>query len=59
MRFRVILEYDAAKSYSAVCPELPGCARFGDTEAEARCNIEEARQLYLEPPVSPYRGVPE
>jgi predicted RNase H-like HicB family nuclease len=50
MKFRVILEYDAvAKSYSAVCPELPGCASFGDTEPEARRNIEEAIRLYLEP----------
>ncbi len=50
MKFRVILEYDAtAKSYSAVCPELPGCASFGDTEGDARRNIEEAIRLYLEP----------
>ena len=27
MKFRVVLEYDArSQSYSAVCPELPGCA---------------------------------
>ena len=50
MKFRVILEYDAiAQSYSAVCPELPGCASFGYTEPEARRNIEEAIRLYLEP----------
>lgn len=43
MKFRVILEYDpVAKSFSALCPELPGCASFGDTEAEARGNVEEA-----------------
>ena len=48
MRFRVILEYDpVAKGYSAVCPELPGCASFGDSELEARRNVEEAIQLYL------------
>ena len=50
MTFRVVLEYDpAAESYSAVCPELPGCASAGDTEAEARFNIEEAIRLYLAP----------
>ncbi|MBM3746580.1 MAG: type II toxin-antitoxin system HicB family antitoxin [Acidobacteria bacterium] len=50
MRFRVVLEYDPeAGSYSAVCPELPGCATAGDTEEEARRNIEEAIQLYLSP----------
>ena len=50
MKFRVVLEYDlVAQSYSAVCPELPGCASAGDTEAEARQNIEEAIRLYLAP----------
>ena len=50
MKFRVVLEYDSdAGSYSAVCPELPGCASAGDTEEEARHNIEEAIQLYLTP----------
>jgi predicted RNase H-like HicB family nuclease len=50
VKFRVVLEYDPeAQSYSAVCPELPGCASAGDTEAEARQNIEEATRLYLAP----------
>jgi predicted RNase H-like HicB family nuclease len=50
MTFRVVLEYDReARSYSAVCPELPGCTSAGDTEEEARANIEEAIRLYLEP----------
>jgi predicted RNase H-like HicB family nuclease len=50
MRFRVVLEYDpVARSYSATCPELPGCASAGDTEAKARQNIEEAIRLYLSP----------
>ena len=35
--------------FSAVCPELPGCASAGETEAEARANIQEAIQLYLSP----------
>jgi predicted RNase H-like HicB family nuclease len=46
MTFRI--EYDAAaKAFSAVCPELPGCASAGDTEEEARRNIREAIELYL------------
>ena len=50
MKFRVVLEYDSvSQSWSAVCPELPGCASAGDTEAEARQNIEEAIRLYLAP----------
>ncbi len=50
MKFRVVLEFDPeTNSYSAVCPELPGCASAGETEAEARRNIEEAIELYLSP----------
>ena len=50
MKFRVVLEYDAdAKAYSAVCPELPGCASAGETEDDARKNIREAIALYLAP----------
>lgn len=50
LTFHLILEYDpVALSYSAVCPELPGCASAGETEAEARKNIEEAIRLYLAP----------
>jgi predicted RNase H-like HicB family nuclease len=50
MQIRVIIEYDTeTKSYSAVCPELPGCTSCGDTEQEAVENIQEAIRLYLEP----------
>jgi len=50
MKFRVVIEYDAdAGAFSAVCPELPGCASAGDTEEEAKRNIKEAIALYLEP----------
>jgi predicted RNase H-like HicB family nuclease len=50
MKFRVVLEFDAVtNSYSVICPELPGCASAGDTEEEARANIEEAIRLYLAP----------
>jgi predicted RNase H-like HicB family nuclease len=50
MTFRVVLEHDPETGdYSAVCPELPGCASAGETEAEARANIREAIELYLMP----------
>jgi len=50
MKFRIVLEHDAdAKAFSAVCPELPGCASAGDTEEEAKQNIKEAIELYLAP----------
>jgi predicted RNase H-like HicB family nuclease len=50
MTFRIMLEYDEeARAFSAVCPELPGCASAGDTEDETRRNIREAIELYLKP----------
>jgi predicted RNase H-like HicB family nuclease len=50
MKFRVVIEYDPdAQAYSAVCPELPGCASAGDSVEDARSNIREAIALYLEP----------
>ncbi|MCU1238719.1 MAG: hypothetical protein JWP63_6686 [Candidatus Solibacter sp.] len=50
MTFRVVLEHDPETGdYSAVCPELPGCATAGETEEEARDNIREAIALYLSP----------
>ena len=50
MKFRAVLEFDPdAGSYSAVCPELPGCSSAGVTEDEARANIAEAIRLYLAP----------
>jgi predicted RNase H-like HicB family nuclease len=50
MKFRVILERDPETGdYSAVCPELPGCASAGITEEEAEVNIREAIALYLAP----------
>lgn len=46
----MVLEYDPeTESYSAICPELPGCASAGETEDEARRGIEEAIRLYLSP----------
>jgi predicted RNase H-like HicB family nuclease len=50
MTFRVILEHDPETGdYSAVCPELPGCASAGLIEADASANIREAIELYLTP----------
>ena len=46
MTFRVVLEHDPVTGdYSAVCPELPGCASAGETEEEALANIREAIEL--------------
>ncbi|MGI8741568.1 MAG: type II toxin-antitoxin system HicB family antitoxin [Bryobacteraceae bacterium] len=47
---RIVLEFGReVRSFSAICPELPGCASAGDTEKEALQNIEEAIRLYLQP----------
>jgi predicted RNase H-like HicB family nuclease len=47
MKFRIVLEFDPETgSYSAVCPELPGCASAGGTEEEARSNLIEAIGLF-------------
>lgn len=49
MRWRVVLEQDAETGEFAVwCPELPGCVSAGVTEDEAKANIREAIQLFLE-----------
>ena len=49
MPHQIVLEYDPEiDRYSAVCPDLPGCASAGVTEAETRLNIEQAIHLFLE-----------
>jgi len=50
MKLRLLVEFDPeAKRWSAVFPELPGCASAGDTEAEAITNAKEALALWFEP----------
>jgi len=50
MKWRVILEPDSETGDWAIwCPELPGCASAGESEAEALTNIREAIELYLQP----------
>ena len=50
MKFRLLVEFDKrAKRWSAVFPELPGCATAGDTQEEAIANAKEALALWFEP----------
>jgi predicted RNase H-like HicB family nuclease len=50
VKFRIVLEYDTeTEAFPAFCPEVPGCASAGDTEEEAKRNIDEAIELYLAP----------
>ena len=58
MKLRLLIELDpVTKRWSAVFPELPGCASAGDTEAEAIANAKEALALWFEPtPVKLNKG---
>lgn len=56
MRIRVELIREVEGGWSAVCPELPGCASCGDTREEALSNVREAIALYLRPDLPPTPG---
>jgi predicted RNase H-like HicB family nuclease len=58
MKLRLLVELDPETNrWSAVFPELPGCASAGDTEAEAVANAKEALELWFEPaPVKMNKG---
>jgi predicted RNase H-like HicB family nuclease len=58
MKLRLLVEHDSETNrWSAVFPELPGCASAGDTEAEAIANAKEALALWFEPsPVTLHKG---
>ena len=47
-RFEVIFEPEEAGGYHAYCALLKGCHSYGKTRAEARKNIAEAIELWLE-----------
>ena len=50
MKFRLLVELDEKTNrWSAVFPELPGCATAGDTEEEAIANAREALALWFDP----------
>jgi predicted RNase H-like HicB family nuclease len=57
VKLRLIIEKDSETGrYSAVYPELPGCASAGDTEEEAIANAREALELWFEPIEPPPAG---
>jgi predicted RNase H-like HicB family nuclease len=49
MLLKVHFEPSDEGGYTAYVPVLPGCISEGDTLEEARQNIREAIELYLEP----------
>ena len=48
MKFRVMIEQDEEGVFIAECPTLPGCISQGKSLEEAKKNIAEAIQGYLE-----------
>lgn len=48
MKYRVLIEPDEDGVFVAQCPSLPGCVSQGATWAEARANIADAIQGYLD-----------
>jgi len=48
MKYRVIIEQDEDGMYVAECPALPGCISQGKTREEAKANIKDAIEGYLE-----------
>ncbi len=50
MQLKVVFEPSDEGGYTVYVPSLPGCISEGDTLEEARENIREAIEIYLEPP---------
>lgn len=48
MKFRIIIEQDEDGYFVAECSNLPGCISQGKTLQEAKANIREAIEGYLE-----------
>ena len=48
MKFKVVIEKDETGYYVAEVPALPGCVSQGKTMKEAKANIKEAIEGWLE-----------
>jgi predicted RNase H-like HicB family nuclease len=62
MLLKILFEPSDEGGYTVYVPALPGCISEGDTLEEARQNIREAIELYLEPAeeaVAPQGGLVE
>ncbi|MBW2703999.1 MAG: type II toxin-antitoxin system HicB family antitoxin [Deltaproteobacteria bacterium] len=49
MKIKIVLEPSDDGGYTVYAPSLPGCISEGNTKEEAKANIKEAIELYLEP----------
>jgi predicted RNase H-like HicB family nuclease len=47
-KFEVVFEPEEEGGYHVFCPLLKGCHSYGETKEDARKNIAEAIQLWLE-----------
>lgn len=48
LRYPVVLVPEPEGGFTALIPDLPGCASVGETPEEALRGVEEARRLWLE-----------
>ena len=48
LEYNVIFTAETEGGYSVIVPDLPGCISQGDTFENAKKNIKEAIELYLE-----------
>jgi predicted RNase H-like HicB family nuclease len=57
LNYNVVFQEEKSGGYSVWVPDLPGCASQGESFDEAKENIQEAIQLYLEDaPVSAFKS---
>jgi antitoxin HicB len=48
MIFSIYIDRDEDNRFFATCPSLPGCVSQGDSPEQARLNIADAIEAYLE-----------
>ncbi|MCI0541892.1 MAG: type II toxin-antitoxin system HicB family antitoxin [Verrucomicrobiales bacterium] len=56
--YTVILQQEPAGGYHVFCPALRGCHSEGETIEEAKQNITEAIELYLESLIAHHEALP-
>ncbi len=57
--YTIIFEAEDEGGYHAFCPTLPGCHSHGKDVEEARKNIKEAMEAYVESLIKDGEPVPE
>jgi predicted RNase H-like HicB family nuclease len=58
-KFEVVFEPEEEGGYHVFCPLLKGCHSYGESKEEARKNIAEAIQLWIESAEELGLGIPE